>query len=103
MSSADDTSLLAKVGAYAVVFLSFNLIGYALSEDPPDAKRAAEQMGYSDVLLGTGRVFATWQGCGDSEWIGYEMKATAPNGQPSEGLLVCCGVFGGCTVRSDDP
>jgi hypothetical protein len=80
-----------------MVALAFGVMCSACT-DERGAKKAAEDMGFSDVQVGGYPWF--FDSCSDSDTFKTKFKAVNVHGQPVSGT-VCSGWFKGKTVRLD--
>lgn len=64
------------------------------------AKQYVEQMGFEDVThVDTDWFFVGWQGCSDTDSVGYNFEAVADHDDEVVQLLVCKGLLKGATLR----
>jgi hypothetical protein len=69
--------------------------------DSDDARRVAENSGYTDPeIIEVNRFFPGFQGCDKGDLLGFEMIAVAQNGAEVD-LTICKGLFKAATLRQD--
>ncbi len=100
MLELDDLKVKVKVVLLMVAFIlicCFASVG--LAPNKATIKSQVETAGYTDVVVGDLDLIAAAFYCGEDDGYYYPVEATNAQGQRTQGMYVCAGIFKGSTIR----